>query len=120
MDGPGHALTRAGSVAYVTVCVPRLAKVRQIANCSQEIPVTLGNLTGFADPLTLVLQSFPTLLPCDSITPVRWKINSVWMCATPDLSICVPPLQLSPESDDTKELQDFTLGLGGGIFSEAQ
>ena len=118
--GPGHALTRAGSVAYVTVCVPRLAKIRQVTNCSQEIPVLMGNETGYADPLTFVLQPFPTVIPCDHITPVRWKINEHWMCATPSLSSCVPPLQLNPASDDTTTLQDFTVGLGGGIFSNSQ
>ena len=118
--GPGHAITRAGSVAYVTVCVPRLAKIRQVTNCSQEIPVAMGNVTGYADALTFVLQPFPTLLPCDPITPVRWKINDHWMCSTPSLAPCVPPIQLQPTSDDTKTLQDFTVGLGGGIFSDDQ
>ena len=118
--GPGHALTRAGAVAYITVCVPRLARVRIAGNCTQEIPVHVSNFTAFADPLTFVLQPYPTIIPCDSITPVRWRIKSHWMCATPALATCVPPTALSPTSDDTTTLQDFTIGLGGGMFSDEQ
>ena len=118
--GPGHALTRAGAVAYVTVCVPRMARVRTASNCTQEIPVHVSNYTAYADPLTFVLQPYPTVIPCDSITPVRWRIKSHWMCATPALAACVPPSALSPTSDDTTTLQDFTVGLGGGIFSDEQ
>ena len=51
---PGHAITRARAVAYITVCVPRLAKVRQTENCTQEIPVHVANYTAYADPLTMV------------------------------------------------------------------
>ena len=118
--GPGHALTRAGAVAYVTVCVPRMARVRTVDNCTQEIPVHVANYTAYADPLTFVLQPYPTIIPCDAITPVRWRIKTHWMCASPALAACVPPTALSPTSDDTTTLQDFTIGLGGGIFSDEQ
>ena len=118
--GPGHAITRAGAVAYITVCVPRLAKVRQTENCTQEIPVHIANYTAYADPLTMVLQPYAAVIPCDSITPVRWRIKGHWMCSTPALASCVPPTALSPTSDDTTTLQDFTIGLGGGIFSDTQ
>lgn len=118
--GPGHAITRAGAVAYITVCVPRLAKVRQAKNCTQEIPVHVGNYTAYADPLTMVLQPYAAVIPCDSITPVRWRIKNYWMCSTPALASCVPPTALSPTSDDTTTLQDFTVGLGGGMFTDTQ
>ena len=118
--GPGHAITRAGAVAYITVCVPRLAKVRQTENCTQEIPVHVGNRTAYADPLTMVLQPYAAVIPCDSITPVRWRIKGHWMCSTPAPASCVPPTALSPTSDDTTTLQDFTVGLGGGMFSDTQ
>ena len=111
---------RAGATAYVTVCVPKLARIRTVSNCSQEIPVYIGNSSAYADPLTFILQPFPTTIPCDSITPVRWRISGHWMCSSPALSSCVAPMQLDPTTDDSVVLQDFTLGLGGGIFSAAQ
>ena len=68
--GPGHAITRAGAAAYITVCKPKIAKLRTAKNCTQEIPVLVGNETLYADALTLIIQRYATVLPCDSITPI--------------------------------------------------
>ncbi len=119
--GVGHVLTRAGSVVHVTSCTPRLATYRLFPNCTQEIPVQIGNETAFADPLTWVLQRYPTVVPCDRITPVMWQINDRWICAYPEPSSCPPPAILSPTSNDgLGKLHDFTHGLGGSIFSPEQ
>ena len=120
--GPGHTVTRAGGVAYVTVCAPVRATLRTYGNCTQEIPVMVGNKTLFADPLLLTLKHFPTIVPCDHLIPIRWRINDEWFEAKPSVTKSLPPEQLNPESDEgnTGSLQDFTRGLGSGAFSDRQ
>ena len=118
--GPGHSLTRAGAAVYVTSCVQVPATIRPTPNCTQEIPIWVGNQTLFADPLTYVIQPHAASLPCDVITPIRYKINQEWVCAIPAFTPCAAPEQLDPTADKTSNMHDFTRGLGSGIFSPEQ
>ena len=126
--GPGHMITRMGSTAYVSRCIPQPAVLREFANCSQEVPVVTNGQLAFADPLTRVLQPYPTIVPCDGITPVRWRMrdgtdghDEVWVCANPKLTPCLPPGQLEPISDDQLDANlDFTQGLQKGMFTAEQ
>ena len=119
--GVGHVLTRAGSVVHITACTPRMAKYRAFPNCTQEIPIQMQNETAFADPLTWVIQRYPTVVPCDRITPIMWMINGRWMCAHPEPTPCTAPAIMSPGTNDGLDtLHDFTHGLGGSIFSIEQ
>ena len=121
--GPGHRVTRLGAVAYVYKCKPVNAARAEHRNCTQEIPVRLGNTNRtirFADPITRVLSEYATIVPCDSLAPVRWFVDGVWFCAHPEVEICaVKPQQLAPGPYQL-EPGDFTLGLSGGIISEDQ
>ena len=118
--GPGYSLTRAGAAVYVTSCVRVQATIRSTPNCTQEIPIWVGNQTLFADPLTLVIQCYAAPLPCDVITPIRNKINQDWVCALPAFTLCAAPEQLDPTADKAYDAHDFTCGLGSGIFSPDQ
>ncbi len=74
----------------------------------------------FADPITRVLSEYATIIPCDSLAPVRWFVDGIWFCAHPEVEICaVTPKQLAP-GPYQMEQGDFTLGLSGGIISEDQ
>lgn len=119
--GPGHMVTKAGAAAYVTSCVPVMATLRTDINCTQEIPVTVGNESLYADPLTFTLRRYPIKVPCDVITPIRWRINNQWFCATPEASLCLAPDQLEPVTDDQFQVDsDITQGLGSGLFTASQ
>ena len=120
--GKGFLLSRAGSSVYITECTPVLAKLTEFKNCTYEIPVQISNITAFADPLTFILQDYPTKVPCSRVTPVQWKIREdLWICSYPELQICLAPNKLAPTSDDSQiDLKDFTQGLGAGIYSQEQ
>ncbi len=98
--GPGHRVTRLGAVAYVYKCKPVNTAQAEHHNCTQEIPVRLGNTNWtmrFADPITRVLSEYTTIVPCDSLAPVRWFGDGAWFCAHPEVEICtVKPKQLTP------------------------
>ena len=85
----------------------------------------VGNETLYTDALTLIIQRYATVLPCDSITPIRYGIKGRWMCSTPTIVSCTSPSQLTPTSDDkihgfVQQLHDFTHGIGSGVFSGMQ
>ena len=119
--GPGHAITRAGAVAYVTTGYPLTATLRAYSNCTQEIPVQVGNRSLFAHPLTMTLQPYPTVVPCDPITPVKWRLNQKWFDVQPTPVDTRDPHQLNPTSDDNLgPLPEFTYGLGEGAYTVEQ
>jgi hypothetical protein len=68
--GPGFQIYLAGSVAYVTQCFPVEARLYDPTNCTQQIPAEIsseehGNVTQkYANAKTMILQDFPTKVPC--------------------------------------------------------
>jgi hypothetical protein len=70
--GPGFQFYLAGSVAYVTQCLPVEACLYNSTNCTQQIPAEIGseeyeNVTQkYANAQTMILQDFPTKVPCST------------------------------------------------------
>jgi len=123
--GHGHQLLKAGAVTYIGKCLPLEAQIREESNCTQEIPVSVKgtNRTNlYADPLSFIIQPYPTVVPCDNITPIRWKIGEHWLCATPRATPCLAPQQLNLESNDREghNRYHFLRGLGSDAYSEEQ
>lgn len=119
IHGPGHTVVTAGAVAYIGKCVRKEATFQEYANCTEEIPVLVDNRTGFADPLTRVLRDFPTVIPCDDVLPVRWRLRDQWYCATPKIHACEAPTQLVPVQG-VPAGRDISRGLEGGLYSRSQ
>ena len=118
--GPGHMVYQAGASAYVTKCVKTEVTRAEYRNCTHEIPVLHHNRTMFADPLTLILNEFPTVIPCSDIMPPRWRMGGVWYCSHPRVLPCESPSQLNLTVTTYKPLHQFTTGLGKGIYSAEQ
>ena len=118
--GPGHAVYVAGSAAYVTKCAPLEATRADFPNCTKEVPVLVNGTRYFADPYLWTLKSFPTILPCSDIMPVRWRINGRWVCATPKARTCGAPDKVNASTVFFGAMPDFTEGLGGGIYTMEQ
>ena len=118
--GPGHKIYVAGASAYVTRCHPRDAVRADFPNCTVEVPVSINETRRFADPYTWTLSDIPTIIPCDDVMPIRWRINELWFCATPTTHRCPAPLQMNVTNSKYLRHEDFTEGLGSGIFTEEQ
>jgi hypothetical protein len=75
--GPGFQIYLAGSVAYVTQCIPVEARLYDPSNCTQQIPAEIGskefgNVTQkYANAQTMILQDFPTKIPCTRQYPPK-------------------------------------------------
>lgn len=120
--GPGHRVFTAGAVAYVTRCVAVEATRTEYPNCTEEVPMSVNGSLHFADPFTWNLREFPTIVPCSSAMPVRWKINGDWYCAKPGFKACEKePKQLQPTLFDNHQAwDDFTTGVGASLVSAGQ
>ena len=118
--GPGHAFTVAGAVAYVTTCVEKTAIKAEYPNCTAEIPVSINNTIFFIDPFTFVMNEVATIVPCSSVTPVKWKIAGQWKCSTPRMVDCQAPMRLNTTITLRQPTSDMTKGLGKGMYSPAQ
>lgn len=131
----GHQVLRAGAMVYVAKCSPVVATLRTTPNCSQEIPIMVNrtiqhaNLTStweiqhvFADALTFVIKPFAEIIPCDQITPIRYKIEGKWFCSSPHPSECKSPVQMQLDAEMDSETRDFdfTRGMGENIYSPEQ
>jgi len=124
--GPGHQAVIRGSGGYISKCAPKEAVFEQQVNCTREIPVRINGTDPasepprYADPVTLILQDIPTILPCAELMPVRWFIKGQWMCTDPQLYECeTKPQQLTPSATPAPSF-DHALGLGSGIYTEEQ
>ena len=119
--GTGHQVYIAGAAAYVTKCREVEVTRTEYPNCTVEVPVIRQNETTvrFADPVTWVLQDYPTVIPCSSYAPVRWKIMGAWYCSNPNVYSCSAPARLRPEMKDLTS-SSFTDGLGYELYSQEQ
>lgn len=118
--GKGHQAIAAGTAAYITKCVPKEAVRKEYHNCTEEIPVQVEGVTRFADPFTWTLRDYPTVVPCSSLMPVRWRIQDKWYCASPHLQECTAPNKIQMRTSAFEPLGDFTEGLGDGIYTPNQ
>ena len=120
--GPGHTVTVAGAVAYVTQCTPVEVTLAPYPNCTMEVPVLLNGSTRFADPYTWVLHEYGTEVVCNDIMPISWKINGVWMCASPTVHQCMSPVRLNAtyRHDGSFTQLELIKGIGHGIFTQDQ
>jgi hypothetical protein len=122
--GHGHSVMVAGAVAYVTKGTLLQAEMREMENCTEEIPISLPQGKGlpdlemFADPLTFVVLKFGTIVPCNQVMPVRWLIDGTWKCCYPKHQGCeYYPSQLNV-TINKEVVINFGQGLGGGLYSK--
>jgi hypothetical protein len=118
--GPGHQIFPAGATAYIAKCVEVRVERIEATNCSLEVPLIYNNTKVFADPLTWIVQPFPTIIPCSEVMPVRWKLGFHWYCSHPKVSRCLPPERLGVKSGKHFSLYDFTEGVGLGAYTKEQ
>lgn len=121
--GQGHTSIVAGSVAYISRCKEKEATLAPQKNCTQEIPVHVGESEEvlYADPFTFILKKYATFVPCSSVLSVRWAIGDKFMCATPSVVRCSAPAQLG--FNETKDIFNGTVtldGIGGGLLPGAE
>jgi hypothetical protein len=104
------------------------ARVYNPVNCTQEIPAEIGseefgNVTRkYANAQTMILQDFPTRVPCTKEYPPKWKIEDKWYCSYPSVQECNnPPTQLNLTYDNTfRSMQAIFEGIKGGILHSSQ
>jgi hypothetical protein len=126
--GPGFKIYLSGSVAYVAQCIPVEARVYDPVNCTQEIPAEIGskefgNVTKkYANAQTMILQDFPTRVPCTKEYPPKWKIEGQWYCSYPSVRECNnAPTQLNLTYNNTfSSMRAIFDGIKGGILHSSQ
>ena len=141
--GVGHQVVTAGSAtAYVIQCEPVEVQAKSINNCTNEVPVVKNYFNSvrhnesldadhpaqqgaeqevlFMDPLTFILKKFPTVVPCSTSMPVRWKLNGEWYCSGPTGPYrCSEPVQLDVKFHPYHASAAFLHGLkGDGLLTD--
>lgn len=76
--GKGYKVLEGGAVAYLLKCTRKEATLAVYPNCTKEIPIRLigENVTKFADPLTFNIKDFPSIIHCNPVMPMRFKIGT--------------------------------------------
>jgi hypothetical protein len=125
---PGFQIYLARSVAYVTQCILVEARLYDPTNSPQQIPAEIGskeygNVTQkYANAQTMILQDFPTKVPCTRQYPPKWKIEDKWYCSFPIVRECnEAPTQLNLTYDHTfRSMRAIFDGIKGGILTATQ
>ncbi|PCJ23619.1 MAG: hypothetical protein COA94_08150 [Rickettsiales bacterium] len=120
LHGKGSKVISAGTSAYVAKCVPVEATRADYAECTEEVPVKIGNKTFFADAVNWIIRELPTVIPCSEVMPMRWFINDRWLCSTPTTQLCAAPSRLNVSSFELTNNNDYAIQLGRGLFTHAQ
>jgi hypothetical protein len=115
-------------VAYVAQCIPVEACLYNPLNCTQQIPAEIGseehgNVTQkYDNAKTMILQDFPTKVPCTRQYPSKWKIEDKWYCSYPIVRECnKAPTQLNLTYDHTfRRMKAIFDGIKGGIPTATQ
>jgi hypothetical protein len=82
-----------------------------------------GNVTWkYANAQTMILQDFPTKVPCTRQYPPKWKIEDKWYCSYPIVRECnVAPTQLNLTYNHTfRSMKAIFDGIKGGILTTSQ
>jgi hypothetical protein len=76
----------------------------------------------YANAQTMILQDFPTKVPCTRQYPLKWKIEDKWYCSYPIVRECnEAPMQLNFNYDHTfRSMKAIFDGIKGGILSTLQ
>ena len=120
IHGKGAKVIASGTSAYIARCVPSEATRVDYDVCTEEVPVRLNNKTMFADAVNWIVKEYPTIVPCSSVMPIRWRINEKWICATPTTAFCTAPTILNVTHVKVDNKKPFDLQLGHGVFTDSQ
>jgi hypothetical protein len=126
--GPGFQIYLSGSVAYVAQCLPVEARIYDPMNCTREIPAEIGseesgNVTRkYANAQTMILQDFPTRVPCTKEYSPKWKKEDRRYCSYPVVQECNDaPTQLNLIYNHTFcSMRAIFDGIKGGILHSPQ
>ena len=118
---PGTQVEVVGGTAYLRQCPQVEARwYGGMKNCTQEIPVEIPDGNGtkirFADPLSFIVKRYPSVIPCSSITPPRFRIQGSWFCLYPALLPCDAPRKLNITSNGLY-FEPFDQGIGQSIYT---
>jgi hypothetical protein len=113
--GRGHLVTRNGATVYVTRCQAAEVLPKTHTNYTNEI---LANV--FVNPMSFVIKAAASLVRCNDVAPLRWRLNGRWYCALPEIRDCAEPgnIPMKPIAIDDVKVMD--LGLGRSIYSPEQ
>jgi hypothetical protein len=82
-----------------------------------------GNVTQkYANAQTMILQDFPTKVPCTRQYPPKWKIEGKWYCSLTVVRECnEAPTQINLTYDHTfRSMKAIFDGIRGGILTATQ
>ena len=134
----GRKYLPGGAAGYVASCPEKNATLFAFPNCTMELPIVIQGRPMqvdkedghegvkhdvlFADPITRVVQRLPTIVPCSRTLPIRWVIQGIWYCSSPQVTRCDAPTRLGTDMDMTglsPEAIDFD-PLEGILYSPEQ
>ena len=83
MQNPGYLAKLAGEAVHINKMHTYKCKNTSYEECYEELPVIAGNTTWFLKPKTHILIKTGTLVDCDTIIPLYYKIDGNWINLLP-------------------------------------
>lgn len=119
--GRGHLAIPSAAVVYISKCKPVDVVVRKenIVNCTLEIPIHYQNASVFVNPVTNIIQRYPTTRICSKVAPPRYLIAGDWFCGYPEIMKCESPEKVTVEGVHIDDLSYAALHFGDSLYSKA-
>lgn len=118
--GRGHLAIPSAAVVYISKCkaVDVIVRKEGITNCTQEIPIVFKNASFFVNPVTNIIQRYPTTIICSKVAPPRYLIAGDWFCGYPEIIKCEAPQKVTIEGVKIDDLSYGALHFGESLYSK--
>lgn len=119
--GRGHLAIPSAAVVYISKCksVDVVVRKEDIQNCTLEIPIIYKNGSVFVNPVTNIIQRYPTTRICSRVAPPRYLIAGEWFCGYPEIMKCEAPEKVTVEGVKIDDLSYGALHFGDSLYSKA-
>lgn len=113
----GSAIVVAGGAIQVLKCKENNARLHLMTKCYSLVPIQLipSNETKFMDPVTRVIKSTASKIPCDDLQVPYFEMRGIWYRLMPHQTSSPAPPALP---SDMKEFVVHNLGEVKGLYPE--
>nr|WPV62257.1 MAG: putative glycoprotein [Wufeng shrew chuvirus 2] len=109
-----------GEVIHLIKCEPVAVTFRNSDICYDSLPITYKDQAMFLLPNTHIISPYSNVIECSPITPLTYRIGSLWWAYTGTFQQSPVPSVLKPQTEIMKGFTKIKSFSKGGMYSESQ
>ncbi|XP_071051036.1 uncharacterized protein [Onthophagus taurus] len=108
-----------GEVLYIIKCEPKIAEVRRVDKCYNELPILVNNNESlFMAPITHVVQEHAEEIMCSPVAPSLFYIENRWVGFSPYPTVYNSPASLEINDENNIKFSPIRNLGSGGLYTQ--